>query len=94
MLNCMRLRRIAISIALLGLGVYILLPTPDEIIIHPAFGFLLSYALNTNIAYGVLLSVIIYRGIGCLCILCAILLGGKSAFKQLIERLKKKKQAC
>jgi len=88
----MRLRRVVISACLLGLGVYILLPTPDEIVIHPTLGLLLSYALNINIAYSVLLSVIIYRGIGSLCILCAILLGGNSAYKQLKERLKKKKQ--
>jgi hypothetical protein len=72
----MRLRRIVISAFLLGLGVYILLPTPDEIIIHPTLGLLLSYVLNINIAFGVLLSVIIYRGIGSICILCAILLSG------------------
>ena len=86
----MRLRRVAVSAFLLGLGIYIWLPTADEIVIHPTLGFFLTYVLNINIAYGVLLSVIIYRGIGSACIIGAILLGGKSVYKQLKERLRKK----
>jgi hypothetical protein len=34
----MQLRKIAVSAFLLGLGVYIWLPTADEIVIHPTFG--------------------------------------------------------
>jgi hypothetical protein len=35
----MRLRRVAVSAFLLGLGIYILLPTADEIVINPSLGF-------------------------------------------------------
>ena len=58
----MRLRKVAVSAFLLGLGVYIWLPTADEIVIHPTLGLFLSYMLQISYAYGVLLSIIIYRG--------------------------------
>jgi hypothetical protein len=87
----MQLRRIAVSAFLLGLGIYIWLPTADKIVIHPAFGLFLSYALNINIAYGVLLSILIYRGIGSGCLLGAIFLGGRPVIIQLKEKLKRRK---
>jgi hypothetical protein len=43
----MRLRKVAVSVFLLGLGVYIWLPTADEIVIHPTFGLFLSRMLCT-----------------------------------------------
>ena len=86
----MWLRRVAVSAFLLGLGIYIWLPTADEIVIHPTLGFFLSYALNINIVYGVLLSVLIYRGIGSACLLGAIFLGGKPIYSQLRERFRRK----
>jgi hypothetical protein len=88
----MQLRKVAFSTFLLGLGVYILLPTADEIIIHPVFGLFLSYVLNLPLAIGVLLSIIIYRAIGALCVLSALLIGGKPIYQHLKETIKKKKQ--
>jgi hypothetical protein len=87
----MQLRRVAFSAILLGIGIYIWLPTPDEIIIYPVLGFLLSYFFHTGLVYGVLLSMIIYRGIGTICLLTALLIGGKPIYYKLKERLKRKK---
>ena len=87
----MRFRKIAASTFLLGLGIYIWLPTADELVIHPTLGFFFSYVLGINITYGVLLSVLIYRGIGTACILGAILLGGKPVYTQLKMRMKRKR---
>ena len=88
----MRLRKVAVSVFLLGLGVYIWLPTADEIVIHPTFGLFLSYIMHINYAYGFLLSIIIYRGVGSACLLIALLLGGKPIYYKLREKLRKHNQ--
>jgi hypothetical protein len=41
----MRLRKVAVSAFLLGLGADIWFPTADEIVIHPTLGLFLSYIL-------------------------------------------------
>ena len=86
----MRLRRVAFSTFLLGVGVYIWLPTADEIVIHPTFGWFLSYVLNIPLVYGVFLSVVIYRGVGAACLLVSLLVGGKPIYDKLKERLRKR----
>ena len=86
----MQLRKVAVSAFLLGLGVYIWLPTADEIIIHPTLGLFLSIVLHINYAYGVLLSIIIYRIVGSACLLGALLLGGKPVYNKLKEKLRRK----
>jgi hypothetical protein len=37
-------RKIAFSAAMLAIAIYMLLPTADEVVIHPTLGLLLSYA--------------------------------------------------
>ncbi len=87
----MQLRKVAVSAFLMGLGVYIWLPTADEIVIHPTLGLFLSIVLHINYAYGVLLSIIIYRAVGSACLLGALLLGGKPVYNQAKRKTKKKK---
>ena len=82
----MMLRKVASSAFLLSASLYILLPTPDELVIYPVLGMSLSYALQMPFVYGVLLSMIIYRGIGVSCFLVLCL----SAAKQSTINLKKK----
>ena len=86
----MQLRRVAFSIFLLTLSLYILFPTADEIIIHQLFGLFLSQVFNLPFVYGVLLSIVIYRGVGVACLLSALLIGGKPIYYKLKERLEKK----
>jgi hypothetical protein len=86
----MRLRRVAFSTFLLATALYILLPTADEIVIHPVFGLFLSYVLKVPFVYGMLLSIIIYRGVGVACLLGALLIGGKPIYISLKERFRKK----
>ena len=86
----MQLRRVAFSISLLALSLYILLPTADEIIIHPVLGMFLANALKLPLIYGVFLSIIIYRGIGFAFLLSALLIGGKPIYCKLKERVRKK----
>jgi hypothetical protein len=89
----MRLRRIAFSLFLLSLSLYILLPTADEIVIHPLFGLFLSQFLNIPLVYGVLLSIVIYRGVGLACLLGALMIGGKPIYYKLKERIEKFKES-
>ena len=89
----MRLRRVAFSLFLLSLSLYILFPTADEIVIHPLFGLFLSQVLNIPLVYGVLLSIVIYRGVGLACLLGALIIGGKPIFYKLKERIEKFKES-
>ena len=71
---------------MLGTSIYILLPTADEIIIHPTIGLFFAYTLNVPYIYGVIASVTIYRLSGLGCILAAFVVGGKPAFQVLKEK--------
>ncbi|MEM2148238.1 MAG: hypothetical protein QXJ94_06510 [Candidatus Bathyarchaeia archaeon] len=61
----------------------ILLPTLDEVFIHPVFGVFLSQTFDLPIIHGTLISVIIYRTIGVVCLLGALLIGGKPIYPKL-----------
>jgi hypothetical protein len=86
----MRVRKVAFPAVMLGVSLYILLPTADEIVIHPVLGLFFSYMLNIPFVYGVLLSVVVYRGIGVTCLLDALLTGGKPIYNKLKEKFKRK----
>jgi hypothetical protein len=88
----MRVTKLAFPAFMLGTSLYILLPTADEILIHPTFGWFLSYTLNIPLVYGVLLSVILYRALGCLCLIAALVTGGRPIYVKLKEGLAKKRQ--
>ncbi len=83
------IRKVAFSTFLLGLSLYILLPTPDELVIYPAVGFFFSYAFHTPFVYGVLLTMIIYRTVGVASLLGALLIGGKPIYNNLKGSFKK-----
>ncbi len=87
----MRLRKIAFPAFMLATSLYILLPTADEIFIHPAFGLFLSYVLQIPLVFGVFLSIIIYRTIGLGCLLVALINGGRPIYNMLKENFAKKK---
>lgn len=87
----MRFRKIAFPAFMLGTSLYILLPTADEIFIHPAFGLFLSYILHIPLVYGVFLSIIIYRTIGLGCLFAALVSGGKPIYYKLKENWAKSK---
>ena len=76
---------------MLGASLYILLPTADEIFIHPAFGYFLSVALHVPYLEGVLLSIVLYRVLGCACMAAALITGGKPAYNKLKESLAKRR---
>jgi hypothetical protein len=83
----MTLRKVASSAFLFSTGLYILLPTPDELVIYPTLGLFFSYAFHIPFIYGVLLSMVVYRGVGVTCLLGALILGGKPIYFKLKEKI-------
>jgi len=77
------------AVVLLSIAVYILVPTLDEVFIHSVLGVFLSQALNLSIINGTILSVIIYRSLGVVCLLGALLIGGKPIYQKLKAKTKK-----
>ncbi len=67
--------------SLLGAGLYILLPTPDGVIIHPLFGSLFSHISGMSFKQGIVISIVTYTAIGV--ILCLI-----GVRKQIYRKLK------
>ena len=87
----MTLRKVVSSAFLFSTAAYILLPTPDELVIYPTFGFFFSYTFHMQFIYGVLLSMVIYRGVGVSCLLGALLIGGKPIYIKLKEKILRQK---
>lgn len=65
-------------------GLYILLPTPDGVIIHPLFGSLLSHIFGMSFKQGVVISIATYTTIG---IIFCLIGGGKQIYRKLKIRL-------
>ena len=86
----MKLRKVAFPTFLLGTSLYILLPTPDELFIYPVLGLFFSYVFQFSFVYGVLLSMIVYRGLGIIFLFGAFLVGGKPICCKLKETYLKK----
>lgn len=82
-------KRVSVASVLLGLFLYISVPSPEEIFIHPALGLLLSQIFGLPFASGILLSVILYRVVGVGCLLSALLLGGRPLYQKLKTRFKR-----
>jgi hypothetical protein len=86
----MRFGKVAFSIFMLGLGVYILVPTADELAIHPLVALFLDYVFHIPFLTAILISIILYRVIGVLCIVSALAVGGKPAYHLFKDKLKTK----
>jgi hypothetical protein len=86
----MQIRKVAFPTFLLGTSLYILLPTPDELFIYPVLSLFFSYVFQMPLVYALLLSMIIYRGVGVGCLFGALLIGGKPIYYKLKEKFRKK----
>ena len=86
----MRFFKATLSVLILGISIYILVPTVEEAFIHPALGLFFSNALNLPLVYGVILSIIIYRTIGGIFLFAALIIGGKPIYNLLKKTLRNK----
>ena len=66
--------------SLLTVGVYVLLPTPDGLFIHPFFGSLFSHISGMSFKQGIVISIATYTSIG---IVFCLIGGGKQIFQKL-----------
>ena len=82
----MQVRRFAYSAFLLSTALYILLPTPDELVIFPVGGLFFSYVFHLSFVYGVLFTTLMYYGGGVACMLAALLTGGKPVYYKLKQK--------
>ena len=81
-------KRLSLAAGLLGAAVYILVPTPDEAVIHPAVSGALYIYFQVDPLTGLLVSVAVYRLAGLACLAGALLLGGRDALRMLREKLR------
>ena len=86
----MTLRKVGFSAFLLAVSLYILLPTPDELVIYPAGVFFFNYVFHIPLIYGLLLTMIIYRSAGLACLAGAFLVGGKTVYFMLKQKYAKR----
>jgi hypothetical protein len=82
----MQVRKFAYSAFLLSTALYILLPTPDELVVFPVSGMFFSIVFHMPLVYGVLIAVIIYHSVGVVCLLGALLIGGKPIYHKLKQK--------
>lgn len=80
-------RRLPLAFALMASGVYIIVPTPDELVLHPLMGCLLSRYLNVSIQTGVILSIGAYFVIGFAFLVSSIVIGGTVVLDELNHRM-------
>jgi hypothetical protein len=85
------LKRTACSTFLLAFSIYIFLPTPDQLLIFPAVGLLLSYTFHISFVFAVLLTALCYYAVGAASLIGALLIGGKPIYQKLKERYRKRK---
>ncbi|MFH2111721.1 MAG: hypothetical protein ABIJ47_10745 [Candidatus Bathyarchaeota archaeon] len=81
------MRRLPLSFALLAVGIYIVVPTPDEILIHPFMGYMLSKAFNTSFKTGIIWSCTIYVSIGLIFLASSLLLGGRIILHEINSKI-------
>ena len=80
-------RRLPLAFVLMASGVYIIVPTPDELVLHPLMGCLLSRYLNVSIQVGVIMSVGVYLVIGFAFLVSSIVIGGTVVLDELNRRM-------
>ncbi len=73
---------------LMVVGIYIIIPTPEEIVIHSTIAIFLSKTLKVTVSWGVILSAVIYRSLGLISLAVGLILGGEAALRRLKKRMK------
>lgn len=81
------MRRIPLSFALMAVGIYIVIPTPDELLIHPFMGYLFSMAFNVNLQTGILWSCTFYVTLGVMFLAGSIIIGGRTIICELNNKV-------
>ncbi|MGD6851720.1 MAG: hypothetical protein ACQCN6_06650 [Candidatus Bathyarchaeia archaeon] len=83
----MHFGKITFTALMLAVAAYVLVPTFDELIIHPTFALFLAGTLNIPYSSAIFLSIVIYRVLGVSCFILALAVGGKPAFYALKDKI-------
>ena len=85
------LRKAALATFLLAYAIYIFLPTPDQLFVFPGGSIALSFVFHISIVYALLLVSLLYYGSGSVALTCALLIGGKPIYHNLLQRYRKRR---
>ena len=70
-------RRMPLAVALMTYAIYIIVPTPDELALHPFVGYIFTRLFDVNIQTGILWSVGFYNSLGVVLLGVSLLIGGR-----------------
>lgn len=76
-------RNIPLAIALMMSGFFMVIPTPDELLIHPFIGYIYTILFNIDLKTGIIWSIISYNCLGVLMMLISIIIGGRYVLTEL-----------
>ena len=78
-----------LSIFLLSLGIYLTIPTPEDVVILGTLGKYISGAFDLSAGKGILYATLTYKGIGVALLCAAMILGGAYIRGKLKSKVKK-----
>jgi len=62
---------------MMAYAIYIIVPTPDELVLHPFMGYIFTRLFDVNIQTGIVWSVGFYNSIGLVLLGLSLLIGGR-----------------
>jgi membrane protein DedA with SNARE-associated domain len=80
------MRRLPLAFALMALAIYIIVPTPDELVL-PFLGYVFAQIFNIGIQTAVVWSFVAYLCLGFILLASSILIGGGVILKDLKKKL-------
>lgn len=78
-----------LSIFLLSLGIYLTIPTPEDVVILGTLGKYISAVFDLSAGKGILYATLTYKGMGVALLCAAIILGGAYIREKLKSKVKK-----
>ncbi len=80
-------RRLPLALTLMMSGVFVVVPTPDELLIHPFIGYAYTIIFNIDLKTGIIWSIISYNTLGLFMILISLIIGGRFVLVELNNQM-------
>ncbi len=80
-------RRLPLALTLMMSGVFIVVPTPDELLIHPFIGYAYTRIFNIDLKTGIIWSIISFNALGLFMILISLIIGGRFVLVELNNQM-------
>ncbi len=68
-------------------GMFIVVPSPDELLIHPCLGYAYTRLFGIDLKAGIILSLITYNGMGLVMVIGSLIIGGRVAVNELNNQI-------